>query len=120
MIRLFGVLAALLLAIPLEASASERALPERPHFTNSVGLEEYRRALYRKYATCSEAAATRELSRSEVAHCVNIYLSLKLSFLHGVSLERYHQMPVKTKIVANEKGYAAFRAWLHRNIAWAN
>ena len=74
----------------------------------------YRNALFRNLRACSTAAAQSFLAPGEAAFCSNIYLKLKLSFLNGVTVARYAQMSEKTRAVANEKGYAAYRAWLHR------
>ena len=88
--------------------------PDRPHFTDREALDIYRSVLFDEYLLCSENATKQILSRNEVEACSDLYLAIKLSFLDGVTMDRYFDMPPKTKAVANDKGYASFRAWVHR------
>ena len=46
--------------------------------------------------------------------CGEVYLELKLTFLRGVTRERYRSMAPKTRAIAHDMSYAAYRAWLHR------
>ncbi|WP_347311558.1 hypothetical protein [Defluviimonas sp. SAOS-178_SWC] len=86
----------------------------RPDGSNHDALETYRQDLYHEYSACSDAALIRILGESEAVMCSVLFLAMKLSFLDGVTLERYVRMPAKTKAMTNEKGYAAYRTWLHR------
>lgn len=111
---LMGFLVTWCLAEPATASPLGFQLPERPHFTDVAALEAYRVALYHEHVRCGELAAETFLGWDEVNTCSEIYLRLKLSFLNGVTLDRYRTMPVKTKVVTHDKGYSAYLAWLHR------
>ena len=88
----------------------------RPHWEDVTAMADYRSDLYAAFLNCSDAAAARILSQGEVTACNRLYLALKLSYLNGVTLDRYDAMPAKTKGIAQEKGYAAFRAWRHRQM----
>lgn len=80
-------------------------------------MEAYREALYQDHVICARMAEQRQLSFGEVEYCSAIYLALKVSFLHGLTPDRFYQMKPKTQVVAHSKGYAAFRAWVHRRNA---
>ncbi len=89
----------------------------KPDFEDYEAMEEYRGKLYAAYSTCTFAAERRMLSLSEVDICMLTFLKLKLSFLNGVTADRYVNMTPTTRAVANRKGYDAYRAWRHRQIA---
>ena len=89
------------------------------NWTTGEQLESYRTNLYSTHLLCSSAAMERQLTGDEVQMCGEVYLELKLSFLNGVTSERYRHMSAKTRATAHDMGYAAYRAWLHRQIAGA-
>ena len=112
-----AAVASLVLALPLHAT--EFGNLERPDRSDVELMEQYRKALYQRHQECSSEAITRLLSQVESVTCGSALLLLKLSFLDGVSHERYLRMPPKTKAVANRKGYDAYLAWQHRLFACA-
>ena len=114
---LSGLFAALVPAFPAGAAHDGPPLPPEPHWADVAEMEGYRAALFEDHLACARMAERRLLSFAEVAHCTEVYLALKVSFLHGVTPDRYHQMKPKTRVIANSKGYAAFRAWVHRQSA---
>ena len=85
-------------------------------WTMSKEIEDKRKQLYRAYSTCSQTATQREMSISEAELCAEIYTRLKLTFLPGSNYERFRRLSAATRAHGNEKAYAAYRAWLHRNI----
>ena len=93
-------------AVLFGSAASAQELPTRAE------MERYRQSIYPQFMACSDLAAIQILSAQQGSACSELLLRLKLSFLPGVTLERYHQMKPKTRAIANEKGYAAYRAWL--------
>ncbi|MCG6883334.1 MAG: hypothetical protein LJE62_06225 [Silicimonas sp.] len=105
-----------LLAIPLQAPAESRPDFDMKNWTVGQDIEGYRAALFAAHQLCSQAAVERPLSGGEIQACGDVYLDLKLSFLQGVTRERYLAMRPKTRAMANDKGYAAYRAWLHRQL----
>lgn len=106
---------AITLSTPIQST--ESWLPERPERGDATGMKHYRKALYLVHQSCAAEATHREMSRTEVDYCATAYMLLKLSFLDGVTHLRYRSMSAKTRAVANRKGYDAYRAWLHRDIA---
>lgn len=77
-------------------------------------IEDGRMELYRVHLDCAAAATQRQLSGDEVAFCSRTFVELKLSFLAGVTYERYGSMTASRRATANQKGYDAYRAWVHR------
>lgn len=76
-------------------------------------LDRVRESLFRAHLFCRRASEARHLTGDEVDACANVFLRLKLSFLEGVSPERYTEMKPSLRATANRKGYDAFRAWQH-------
>lgn len=110
---------ALFLGTPLQLFAEELPDFDFRNWTTGEDLEAYRSELYSLHQECAASASQRRLSGGEADMCVEIYLELKLSFLHGVTRERYKTMPALTRAKAHDMSYAAYRAWLHRQIAVA-
>ena len=86
------------------------------NWTLSKDIEDKRRQLHRAYSVCSQTATLREMSISEAEMCAEVYTRLKLTFLRGSDLQRFRRLSPATRADGNEKAYAAYRAWLHRNI----
>ena len=110
------VIVAMIFSTIAAAKASD-VEERRPHWSDVAAMKTYRDALFSHYSICSNEALDRMISPGEVKICSDLYLALKLSFLNGVTIERYRGMSPVTKRVAQQKGYAAFRAWRHRHIA---
>jgi hypothetical protein len=91
----------------------------RPHWTDMQELEAYRDELYGFHRRCQESATQHVLEIDDAILCARVFLALKLSFLDGSSLARYEGLSAPTRAMANEKGYAAYLAWLHRSLALA-
>ncbi|MXQ06494.1 hypothetical protein GQ651_01405 [Alphaproteobacteria bacterium GH1-50] len=89
----------------------------KPDFRDAAALEDYRSRLYVRYRSCAGLAEQKVLSKDEFDACSLAYLKIKLSFLHGVTLERYEGMKPSLRAKANKIGYDAYRAWLHRMTA---
>lgn len=109
-----NAIAALFISLPI---AGFSQTDDDTTWTNSVEMEDYRMSLYRAHRECASSAVAMMLSYDVVKACSENFLKLKLSFLRGATLERYLRASPPTRAVANEKGYAAYRAWLHRHIA---
>lgn len=107
------------LSIILFSGAAEADVQslKKPDFNDLEALETYRQDLFSIYSQCSDAAEVRRLSRDEVDACSFVFLKLKLSFLNGVTVERYATMKPSLRATANRKGYDSYRAWLHRHRA---
>lgn len=74
-------------------------------------LERTRMHLFETHLACRKMSQERMLSRDEVDACAATFLWLKLSFLEGMTSERYAAMTPTLRATANRKGYDAFRAW---------
>lgn len=117
--RLAVVAGAFGLFLTCSAAATELPDFDFKNWTVRPDIENARMALYRIHLDCSAAGIQRQLSGSEIALCSRAYLELKLSFLHGVSYERYVDMKPSLRATANRKGYDSYRAWLHRHTTMA-
>ena len=90
-----------------------------PDWASAVDLEKERLELYRQHMQCTSAAVERMLNSDEAAACSRVFLKLKLSFLPGSDISRFETLSPATRAMGNEKGYNAYRAWLHRRIVMA-
>jgi len=72
-------------------------------------------ALIATYFACSEVAAERHLTSSEVQQCATIYQEVKFSFLPGVDIEDYVQLSAPEKNTTNRAGFLAFHQWRQTN-----
>ena len=68
-----------------------------------------------EYLACSLEAETRVFNQPEAFACVEAYLAVKLSFVAGVELEIYRQMPLQEQIEINLRAYEAFSDWRDEN-----
>ncbi len=73
-----------------------------------------RMELFAIHDGCSQAARRSVLSPGEAALCARAFLELKLSFLPGMTLDRYESLAAAERVSANRAGYAAFRDWVDR------
>lgn len=101
------------LAFPVTAGDSSGDLLR--NWTMSEEVEDRRWALYKAYSACSQEASQRAISIHEAEACAELYMRLKLTFLRGSDYERYLGLSPATRAMANDKSYAAYIAWLHRN-----
>lgn len=99
------------LVFPNISEADPIDFSDRSYSMQDVKMERYRKQLHRQLNACNAAALVQVASFAEVQRCSRIYSALKLSFLQGVTPERYAQMTPKTRAIANRKGYAALLAW---------
>ncbi|WP_112324006.1 hypothetical protein [Oceanibium sediminis] len=102
---------------PLPCGAEAALFGPRPHWEQTEQMQQYRERLYAAHLACCEGAKLQLMGLGEARACGDIYLRLKLSFLNGVTPERYVTMHAATRAVAHDKGYAAYRAWVHRQTA---
>ena len=72
-------------------------------------------ALIAAYFACSEVAAERHLSASEVQQCATVYQEVKFAFLPGVGIDDYVQLSTPEKSTANRAGFLAFHRWRQTN-----
>ena len=72
-------------------------------------------ALIATYFTCSEVAAERHLTASEVQQCATVYQEVKFAFLPGVGIDDYVQLSASEKSTANRAGFLAFHHWRQTN-----
>lgn len=116
MVRLQSYVLAVVVCIGALAASAAEIESDRPHWKDHDAMESYRASLFGMYKICSSAASDRMLSPGEAQSCSEIYMALKMSFLKGVTIDRYMGMSPPTKRKAHDMGYAALRAWRHRRI----
>lgn len=110
------VATAIVLVAPVRGTAEELADFDFKTRTTGEELEIYRTDLYSIHQACAAAALQRPMSIKEAELCGEVFLELKLTFLNGVTRERYRAMPARTWVKAHDMSYAAYRACLHRQI----
>jgi len=71
--------------------------------------------MFTKYLACSSKAEAQVLSQSEVIACMQAYMVVKLSFISGLELEKYHGMPPEERAEINRRAFKAYRKWRDEN-----
>ena len=67
------------------------------------------------HIACSNAAAERHLTLSEVDKCGANYHEVKLSFIQGVTSEDYQFLTPREKSAVSLSGFRAFHQWRQDN-----
>lgn len=101
----------MVILFPLQSAAGHLPAGAQPDRHSAAPAETVRTHLYQDHLACSDAAAQRLLSWGEASACTDTYLRLKLTFLDGITQERYDRMPASDRVTANRKAYDAFRHW---------
>ncbi|MDA7429381.1 hypothetical protein PGB28_12990 [Primorskyibacter aestuariivivens] len=115
MTRFYTAAVAVCLGTTPQLAADENKDFDLKTWTTNEALERYRTDLLAAHQLCNVEASRRALTTDKAQTCSENFLELKLSFLPGASRERYHRLSPSTRKLANEKGYAAYRAWLYRH-----
>ncbi len=111
-IRIFARLFTILVSAALAATAAiPTDIPDRPQWNDLLAVENYRNVLYRSYRSCDDLFERHLPPAGLARRCAQKYFLLKLSFLNGVSLEKYFAMEPRDRARANRQGYDAYRAW---------
>ena len=94
------------------ALTAATVIPERAAAEEDL-LSLSRLELYKRHVACNARAEAGVMNPGDVRRCSDNFLALKLKFLHGASIERYYGLSPATQRDAHDKGYTAYRAWVH-------